>query len=66
MPFGSTNTPTFYTVMMRTFQDELDTLFLEKLSTLQQLNSQLITINDVDDIKIGATKVVSGCKNNYR
>ena len=44
MPFGPTNTPGFYTAMMKDFKTEWDTLFIIRITALKSYEGQTITV----------------------
>ena len=62
MPFEPTNAPGFYTVMMKDFKTEWDTLFVIRITTLKAYEGQTITVTVSQDILIGGVKLVWGRK----
>ena len=62
MPFGPTNSPGFYTAMMRDFKEEWDTLFILRVSAMKQFLGKNITVTATNEILIGTKKLVWGSK----
>ena len=62
MSFGPTNSPGFYTAMMRNFKGEWDTLFIIRVSALQKWEDLDITVTASKEIMIGKKKLVWGSK----
>ena len=50
MPFGPTNVPTFYTVIMRNFKEERDKLFMARVLDLGHVNGEKIALTTVNAI----------------
>jgi len=51
MPFGPTNAPTFYTCMIGDFQREWLQLFLEKISIMETIGGEIITVHEDKQLK---------------
>ena len=62
MPFGLTNSPPFYTAMMKDLKNEWDKLFIIRLLALIVFNSAAIVLTAVDVITIGDKPLAYGSK----
>ena len=62
MPFGPTNTPTFYTFMMGNFQREWMQLFLEKISILETIGGEIVIVHEDKTIEIGGKVLHNGSR----
>jgi hypothetical protein len=60
MPFGPTNSPAFYTAMMKPFKEKWDILFVIKVKSLQFVGTDIVRVTEANKIFIGNTKIVSG------
>ena len=62
MPFGPTNAPPLYTVIMKDLKDEWDKLFIIRVVALKRHDDALITLTAANEIMIGNKLLVSGSK----
>ena len=62
MPFGPTNSPPFYTAMMKDFKDELDTLFLLRLTEMKTFEKEVIVLLAENIVTIGDKRLIFGSK----
>ena len=62
MPLGPTNTPTFYTAMMKDMKDEWDTLFVIRITAMLVFEGKTITVSAARIITIGRKNLIVGSK----
>ena len=62
MNFGTTNAPTFYSVMMINFKYEWVKLFIIWVKSLSYINVEPVSVKDSFDIIVGKQKITSGTK----
>ena len=48
MPFGATNAPGFYSVIMKNIKDEWDMLFIDNLCKIGTLVNEQVTVTEID------------------
>ena len=62
MPLGPTNTPAFYSAMMKNTKDEWNGLFIEKLRELSSVGGKIVFISATMEIYIDSKKIATGTK----
>ena len=62
MLFGPTNSPGFYSAMVRNLKEEWDNIFTERLQELIHLEGDAVTVSITTEVNIGNKKLIFGTK----
>ena len=62
MPFGPTNSPPFYTTIMKDFKDEWDILCLLRLTEMKTSEKKFIVLSAANIVTIGDKRLIFGSK----
>ena len=62
MSFVPTNSPGFYSDMMKNFKDKWDMLFIEALSKIRNLINEQVTVTETDEVFFGNKNIIPGSR----